>query len=885
MNTFARLLQPPAFADEEKTRRAYILHVLLLYMQLSFVIGGGIGVVFVFSQKTVPTIALLLGVIVMAVAFWLNQRGQVKAASTILISILWFIVTGCILVSHGTRSPVMIFYASGTVTTGLLLGAWGAYIYTIVTILTGLVIASLSSAGIIVIPDLFGIAPFSGWLMLVINLVLTVIPLNIALNTLSAALAKVRAELLERKLVDARLQSRDNVLKTVTIVAQQFLKSSDWRQDINRVLKQLGETIHVSHAYVFEHHPGPEGNEVSSLRYEWVAAGQTADLPNPLFQNSPIRSEGFKRSYEMLSQGLVLVGDKKTLSATEADILHRRGIQALLEMPIVVNGRWWGTIGFDECAQEREWRTEEIEALMVTANLLSVVIQRQEADFNLRLSEERYRLVNATISDYTFSAVRDADGKLHQNWVAGAFEKITGYTMEEFTQQGGWLTILHPEDRERDARDIQQLMQKHRVMSEVRIIRKDGAIRWVQVYAHPLWNEATDELVGIYGAVQDVTERKQIEETLERERTLLRTVINNLPDYIYLKDTEHRCLVSNLANAQTLGVSSPEEVEGKTLFDFYPPEEAERFNALDKKIITTGEAILRQEGHFIDTQTGQKRWTWMTRTPLRAKNGRIMGVVGISRDITAYKEAEMEREQLINDLKAKNRELEQFTYTVSHDLKSPLVTVTGFLGYLEKDMVTGNTERMKKDIGLIQEAVKKMKRLLDDLLELSRVGRVMNPPVQIPFNSIVQEALTLVEGRISDRRVQIEVAENLPIVYGDRGRLVELVQNLVDNAVKFMGDQPQPHIEIGSQGQSEQGNPIFFIKDNGIGIAPPYHDNIFGLFNKLNPQVDGTGIGLALVKQIIEVHNGRIWIESEGKNTGSTFYFYLGHLPEQPPKL
>lgn len=706
MNTFAHLLQPPAFADEEKTRRAYILHVLLLYMQLSFVIGGGIGVAFVFSQKTVPTLALLLGVIVMAVAFHLNQRGQVKSASVILISVLWLIVTGCILVSHGTRSPIMIFYASGTVTTGLLLGAWGAYIYTLVTILAGLVIAALSSIGIIVIPDVFTIAPFSGWLVLAINLILTVIPLNIALNTLSTALAKARAELLERKQIEDRL----------------------------------------------------------------------------------------------------------------------------------------------------------------------------------RLSEERYRLVNATISDYTFSAVRDADGKLHQNWVAGAFEQITGYTMEEFIRQGGWEAILHPEDHERDARDIQQLMQKHRVMSEVRIIRKDGVIRWVQVYAHPLWDEAADELVGIYGAVQDVTERKQIEETLERERTLLRTVIDNLPDYIYLKDTEHRCLVSNLANARTLGVSGPEEVEGKTLFDFYPPEEAERFNALDKRIISTGEAILRQEGSFIDAETGQKRWTWMTRTLLRAKNGRIMGVVGISRDITAYKEAEMEREQLINDLKAKNRELEQFTYTVSHDLKSPLVTVTGFLGYLKKDMVTGNTERMKKDIGLIQEAVKKMKRLLDDLLELSRVGRVMNPPVQIPFNSIVQEALTLVEGRISDRRVQIEVAENLPIVYGDRGRLVELVQNLVDNAVKFMGDQPQPRIEIGSQGQSEQGNPIFFIKDNGIGIAPPYHENIFGLFNKLDPQVDGTGIGLALVKQIIEVHNGRIWIESEGNHKGSTFYFHLGHLPEQPPK-
>jgi signal transduction histidine kinase len=121
----------------------------------------------------------------------------------------------------------------------------------------------------------------------------------------------------------------------------------------------------------------------------------------------------------------------------------------------------------------------------------------------------------------------------------------------------------------------------------------------------------------------------------------------------------------------------------------------------------------------------------------------------------------------------------------------------------------------------------------------------------------------------------VDIAPDLPTVYGDRARLVEVVQNLVDNACKFMGDQPAPRIEIGTSGTDTEGNPIFFVRDNGIGIEPQYHERVFGLFNKLDAQSEGTGVGLALVKRIIEVHGGRIWIESEGAGRGATMCFTL----------
>ena len=233
-----------------------------------------------------------------------------------------------------------------------------------------------------------------------------------------------------------------------------------------------------------------------------------------------------------------------------------------------------------------------------------------------------------------------------------------------------------------------------------------------------------------------------------------------------------------------------------------------------------------------------------------------------------------ERATLIKELESRNLELERFTYTVSHDLRSPLITMRGFAGFLTDDAASGNIEQLQKDVNRIITATDKMQQLLNELLELSRIGRVMNPTQDVQFNAIVEEALERVRGSLESRHVKMVVQENLPIVHGDPTRLIEVVQNLVDNAAKFMGDQPQPLIEVGVSAISPDGYATFFVRDNGIGIEPKFHERVFGLFDKLNFKSEGTGVGLALVKRIIEVHGGKIWIESTGKD-GATFYFSL----------
>jgi signal transduction histidine kinase len=231
------------------------------------------------------------------------------------------------------------------------------------------------------------------------------------------------------------------------------------------------------------------------------------------------------------------------------------------------------------------------------------------------------------------------------------------------------------------------------------------------------------------------------------------------------------------------------------------------------------------------------------------------------------------REKYIDELNKKNEELERFTYTVSHDLRSPLVTIKGFVGMIAADIQNKRSERISSDIQRIASATDKMDALLTDLLALSRVGRIVSPPEEIDPVQLIQDAIDNVDAQIRSKNITVHISSALPKLYGDRVRLREVFENLIGNAAKYIGDQPTPVIEIGARAQAHEQ--VFYVKDNGIGIDPKYHTRIFNLFEKLNPAIEGTGIGLAIVKRIIEVHGGRVWVESEGPGKGSAFCFTI----------
>lgn len=308
----------------------------------------------------------------------------------------------------------------------------------------------------------------------------------------------------------------------------------------------------------------------------------------------------------------------------------------------------------------------------------------------------------------------------------------------------------------------------------------------------------------------------------------------------------------------------------------YKPD-ASKLQKILQEMIDSPKQTAFQAVYRVHLKDGRLRWLEAMGQRIDDAAGMPLRITGTIADITSRKEAEVERERLIDELESRNAELERFTYTVSHDLKSPLITIRGFLGLLERDIERGNQEKVVRDMERIHAAAGRMLNLLDDLLELSRIGRLTNPPTAVSLNILVTEAIELVTGRIEEKQVTVIVQPDMPTVFVDRPRFVEVLQNLIDNAVKFLGDQPNPTIRIGAE-QAET-EIVCFVQDNGIGIEPKYLERIFNLFERLNPSIDGTGIGLALIKRIVEFHNGRIWAESAGTGQGTTFFFTLPAAP------
>jgi len=261
-------------------------------------------------------------------------------------------------------------------------------------------------------------------------------------------------------------------------------------------------------------------------------------------------------------------------------------------------------------------------------------------------------------------------------------------------------------------------------------------------------------------------------------------------------------------------------------------------------------------------------------TPVKTGNSRI--VAAMIQDITLRKEEESKKESLVQLLKQKNNELERFTYTASHDLKSPLVTISGFIGLLKKDIADNNEARVKSDLERISEATTTMQQLLDDLLALSRIGRVSVQRVDIQLNKLINTVLEMIAVSISETHAKITVEPNLPVITAEEPRFIEVFLNLIENAIKYKQADKDPEIKIGTRYSDDNTKQfVFYVQDNGIGIDPRYFKKVFGLFERLSNDKNGSGVGLAIVKRIVDVHGGAIWIEAVEVGKGSRVCFTL----------
>lgn len=444
--------------------------------------------------------------------------------------------------------------------------------------------------------------------------------------------------------------------------------------------------------------------------------------------------------------------------------------------------------------------------------------------------------------------------------------RIFGFTPGSVTVTNKlFFDLVHPDDRIR----IQDVMttaikEKSSYTVEHRIIRSDGVERKVIEHAEIIFEDDSGKALRIMGAIQDITEQKLEQEKLLESEEKFRSLFENITEGVALHELvyengitiDYKIIDINPAFMEITGIH-PEKARGVLASQLYNAAEPPYLKEY-AEVAVTGKPMRFEafyppmNRHFIISAISPKKGQFAT----------------VFEDVTEQKKNEFE-------IKQRNEELTRFIYTVSHDLKSPLVTIKSFTSYLKEDIDNQDKTAQEKDIRYIQNAADKMGKLLDELLELSRIGRQEKPKTTVPLKTVVQSAIDLVAGYISRKNISIQYVGPSVELYGHAQRFIQLYQNLLDNAAKFMGSQSEPIIEIGTYSDKEKNEIVLFVRDNGSGIDPRYRHKIFGLFEKMDNKTDGTGIGLALVKRIVEVHGGKIWFESEGIGKGTTFYFTM----------
>ncbi|MHB1034114.1 MAG: sensor histidine kinase [Pirellulales bacterium] len=384
-------------------------------------------------------------------------------------------------------------------------------------------------------------------------------------------------------------------------------------------------------------------------------------------------------------------------------------------------------------------------------------------------------------------------------------------------------------------------------------------------------------VVGIYLVLARYQRyRDHIEAALRDSEERFRNLIDVSSDWIWEVDENYTYTYASPQVRRMLGFT-PEDLLGKPCLAASAPAHGQHCDAAIASRLTRHEKVrradarlLRRDGGVVVVETSA--------VPRFDDQGKFLGYYGMDHDITARKRMEADRESLIAELEDRNARLEQFLYTASHELKTPLVSINGTLGLLERDVDRGYLHRVKARIARASVATAKMHELIEGVLCLSRVSRSIDGGEETPLGQLAEAAAEMAADVLAEHGVKLEIAHDLPPVWGDRVRLVGVLRSLLENAVKFMGDQPHPKIEVGSRRNGEEL--VCYVRDNGEGIDPRFHERIFNLFEQLDPNRPGSGIGLTIARRIVEMHGGRLWVESEGAGKGSTFCFTLSRKPE-----
>jgi PAS domain S-box-containing protein len=404
----------------------------------------------------------------------------------------------------------------------------------------------------------------------------------------------------------------------------------------------------------------------------------------------------------------------------------------------------------------------------------------------------------------------------------------------------------------------------------------NGTPKWWDVIVMPI-RDADGNVARLLAVARDITEVKRAENELLETNRFLDSLIENLPLMVFVKDAKRlRFVRHNRASEKLLGISA-EQMIGKSDRDFFPPAEADFFMASDREALAGGRLVDIPE-ESIHTQKLGVRTLHTMKLPILDERGIPKYLLGISVDITERKQAEqairkLNAELLENtaQLQATNKELESFSYSVSHDLRAPLRAIDGFALMLQEDCHAMLNDEGRRYLTVIRDNSRRMGALIDDLLAFSRLGRQPVADREINVDSLVREVIEEAVGAAPAPRIEIDP---LPSTRGDRGLLRQVWVNLIANAIKYSSKAAQPHIQISGRQVGTENH--YSVRDNGVGFNMAYVGKLFGVFQRLHraDEFGGTGVGLAIVHRVVTRHGGRVWADGE-VDRGAVFSFAL----------
>ncbi|EMI17621.1 multi-sensor hybrid histidine kinase, partial [Rhodopirellula maiorica SM1] len=447
---------------------------------------------------------------------------------------------------------------------------------------------------------------------------------------------------------------------------------------------------------------------------------------------------------------------------------------------------------------------------------------------------------------------------------------------------------LHAEAAMADERQIMETGEP--VIAKVeRETWDDRDDTWCSTTKLPLRDES-GEVIGTFGVSRDVTEQLRAEIELARERDLLKTITNNIPDPIYVKDRASRFITGNAALLRLLGIESIDELVGKTDYDFSPPEIACNFVADDQIVMRSGEPLIEKE-ETIQLADGRRIWILTTKVPLCDEDGTVKGMVGIGRDITARKLAAEEVMDAKNAADTANRAKSEFLANMSHEIRTPM---NGIIGMAELLTATTLTSEQREFLGFVQESADSLLRLLNDILDFSKIeaGRLELEQVHFDLRNCIGKAVKLLTLKADEKHIELagRIDPSIPNeLLGDPGRLRQIIVNFVGNAIKFT-ESGEVVVDVNPEEVSDDSALLHVtVRDTGIGIPKEKQSKIFEAFSQADASTTrhfgGTGLGLTISSRLIDLMGGKVWLESQ-PGVGTTFHFLVrfGVAEDQSPR-